>query len=370
MYDENNKLESLTPEQEARFPEFVKFGLDIGLSTDRTDRVAGEKAIRAHYVACGLPEPNEIMWFDSPLAAAMAYTNKTIDDVNNEATTEVWAKARNEVWEKVNSEVSQEVRTKVWNEVRNKLISDVWLKVRREVISDVWTRVRNEIITKASQKVSNDVWIRVKTKIWSHRGTSNDADYVAYMLAYTQYGLCLPEEFTIFLEVNKHICWYYTTDNIVYASDRPTKIKTDDDGNLHCEDGKAIEFADGFGVSAWHGQTIPNEWVTGKLPTPSEALNWSNMDQRSVACELIGWANLREYCNSKIIDTDSDPMWGELVEMDLPDSPGERFLFVVCGTGRSFALLVPKETQTVDEAQSVLHGGLPIALLKNCIERT
>ena len=33
-------ITELTPEQEARFPEFIKCGLDIGLSTERTDLTA------------------------------------------------------------------------------------------------------------------------------------------------------------------------------------------------------------------------------------------------------------------------------------------------------------------------------------------
>jgi hypothetical protein len=343
MYDENNKLESLTPEQEARFPEFVKFGLSIGLSTERSDRVAGEKALRDHYLACGLDAPTSIQWFDSPLHATLAYVNEEV---------------RSEVW--------NEVRIKVWNKVGNEVRSEVWNEVRSEVGNKVWNKVGNKVWNKVGNKVRSEVG----NKVWNVLGALLDADYASLILAYDQYGIGFPTKCITFLEVNKHIWWYYATDTTVYVSDRPVFIKTNNEGHLHCENGKAIEFADGFGISSWHGQTIPNEWVTGNLPTPSEALNWENMDQRSVVCELIGWANLREHCNSTTIDIDDDPMWGELVEMDLPDSPGERFLFVTCGTGRPFALLVPKETQTVDEAQSVLHGGLPVEILKNCIERT
>ena len=42
----------------------------------------------------------------------------------------------------------------------------------------------------------------------------------------------------------------------------------------------------------------------------------------------------------------------------------ELFLDAICGTGRRFALPVPPTTSTVDEAQSVLHGGLPASILR------
>ena len=43
------KIEKLTPEQEARFPEFVEKWTRIGLCTDPADRPAAERAIAEIY---------------------------------------------------------------------------------------------------------------------------------------------------------------------------------------------------------------------------------------------------------------------------------------------------------------------------------
>lgn len=94
------------------------------------------------------------------------------------------------------------------------------------------------------------------------------------------------------------------------------------------------------------------------------------MDQRAAACEIVGWHNILEELDAKVIDDSQDPIWGKLVEVNLPDSGRERFLDAMCGTGRRFALPVPPKTKTVDEAQSVLHGGLPVEILKNFEVRT
>ena len=201
-------------------------------------------------------------------------------------------------------------------------------------------------------------------------GAFYDADDASWMLAWAEYGIILPSTALTFIEVNRHVWWYYPGKDVVYASDRPTKIARDDQGRLHCETGKAIEFADGNGFSAWHGQTIPDEWVTGNPPRPDVALHWNNMDQRAAACEIVGWANILDELHAVTIDNSGDPIWGRLVEVDLPDSGKERFLDALCGTGRRFALPVPPETKTVDEAQSILHGGLPVEILRNCVERT
>ena len=201
-------------------------------------------------------------------------------------------------------------------------------------------------------------------------GAHYDADDAAWFMAWDQYGISLPPSALTMIEVSRHVWWYYPGREIVYVSDRPTKIARDDEGRLHCESGKAIEFADGKGFSAWHGQTIPDEWVTGSPPEPAKALHWPNMDQRAAACEIVGWHNILDQLKARTIDDSGNPVWGKLVEVNLPDSGKERFLDALCGTGRRFALPVPPDTKSVDAAQSILHGGLPVEILKHCVERT
>ena len=67
---------------------------------------------------------------------------------------------------------------------------------------------------------------------------------------------------------------------------------------------------------------------------------------------MIGWTKILAALNARVIDADSDPEIGELVEVDLPDSGPERFLRVRCGTGREFALCVPREMETALAAQA------------------
>ena len=336
-------LEKLTPEQEARLPEFRDFGLNIGLSTERTDRVAADAAIRAHYRACGLAEPKEILWFDSPYASVR-------DSVGDSVGASVWAS----VWDSV--------RDSVWASVRDSVRESVGDSVRDSVWASVWDSVRDS--------VRESVWDSVRASVWDSIGAHYDANDASWFMAWDQYGISLPPSALTMIEVSRHVWWYYPGREIVYASDRPTKIARDDEGRLHCENGKAIEFADGKGFSAWHGQTIPDEWVTGSPPEPAKALHWPNMDQRAAACEIVGWHNILDQLQARTIDDSGDPVWGRLVEVDLPESGKERFLDALCGTGRRFALPVPPDTASVDAAQSILHGGLPVEILKHCVERT
>lgn len=152
---------------------------------------------------------------------------------------------------------------------------------------------------------------------------------------------------------SKHAGWVSLYEDVVVMQDRPEHIKFDDQRRTHCENDAAIKYRDGTGVYVWHGVRIPEEWITNKETLAAKtALTWKNIEQRRAACEIIGWVNVLRELNARTIDTDSDPMIGTLLEVDIPDIGLEKFLKVRCGTGREFALPVPPEMTTALQANA------------------
>lgn len=148
--------------------------------------------------------------------------------------------------------------------------------------------------------------------------------------------------------------WFWAFENVVVLTERPSTLKLDDNGALHCEDGPAMAWSDDFGLYSWHGTSIPAEWVTtpaDKLD-PKIALNWENIEQRRCFAEIVGWERVLKQLKPIVVDEDPNPEFGTLLQVDLPDSPGEKFLKVRCGTGRTFVLPVPPEMKTAQEANA------------------
>ena len=148
-------------------------------------------------------------------------------------------------------------------------------------------------------------------------------------------------------------------------SDRPEVLKVDEHNRPHCENGPFCKWRDGSALFAWHGVRVPEYWIMDRhLLTAKEALQWPNLEERRAACEIIGWAKILKELNSKTIDKDPNPMIGELVEVELPDAGKERFLRVLCGTGREFALCVTNfKYNTARECNAATYGwkkGFPI----------
>jgi hypothetical protein len=150
--------------------------------------------------------------------------------------------------------------------------------------------------------------------------------------------------------------WLYwiTSTNIICVEQPSLSIEND---RLHRADGPAVEWPSGEQYWFWRGTQVPQEWIERPLDLePSAALSWTNVEQRRAACEIVGWDRILSALDARVIDQDADDEIGQLVEVTLPDSGRERFLRVRCGTGRQFALPVPRNMKTAIAAQAWTWG--------------
>lgn len=181
---------------------------------------------------------------------------------------------------------------------------------------------------------------------------------------------------TLYKQLTQSTFAFLMYDQVCIVISSHSRMKRDAEDLLHCEDGVAVEFPDGKGWAFWRGTHIPEAWVRGEPPRASEALAIRNIEQRRCACEIIGWAHIVEQLHGRIINEDPNPMIGTLIVVDLPrvaigwgeqrwddgsirgidERRPQKFLRVVCGTGRTFALPVPMHLNTAREANAWTYG--------------
>lgn len=139
---------------------------------------------------------------------------------------------------------------------------------------------------------------------------------------------------------------------------RPTKLCVNAAHNLHCTDGPAVQFPDGFAEYYYDGVEYPGEWAAPGYLTAEIALGQENIEQRRVACELLGWEAVLTNLGAISLEKTEK---GELLAVDHAVLGGKaRFVRVVdpCG-GRVFALGVNLKCKTVDEAIASTFGKTP-----------
>ncbi len=120
--------------------------------------------------------------------------------------------------------------------------------------------------------------------------------------------------------------WVWPFRDFVMVCDLPTQIHRERIGpdgwgshRLHCENGPAVSWADGFSVYSWHGTVVP-QWVI-ESPTVEKAMAERNTEIRRAAMEVIGWDRVISHLGVDPIDVCADPANSphELALYRLPD---------------------------------------------------
>jgi hypothetical protein len=185
-------------------------------------------------------------------------------------------------------------------------------------------------------------------------GIGYDGSWVSFYDYFREIGMLKDERFDKYVAFLKTGVWdSMVYENAVLACRRPKLVSLDEQGRLHSQTGAAVEFEDGYGIYVWHGTAVEKEWITetDKVDV-SLALTHPNAESRRCLTEIIGWTKILKSLKVKTIDVNEDPEIGTLVEADLPDVPGQRFLVVKCGTGREFALPVDPQLTTALQANA------------------
>ncbi|CAN5573252.1 hypothetical protein BH10PSE14_BH10PSE14_06280 [soil metagenome] len=308
------RIEKLTVQQVAALPGFRDHGLRAGLSTVPCDRPAAEKAMRAHYVALGRPEPRIIIWMDSPhqgVIAATLLSGAAISGapVRAQVRAQVWDQVRDQVWDQVRAQVWDQVRDQVWDQVRAQVWAQVgdqvWAQVRAQVRdqvrAQVWAQVGDQVWDQVGDQVwdqvGDQVWAQVRAQVWAqvwdqvYRAGygSMDMAWAAWAKAHAANGVALPAAGLTMIDVCETCGWWWPFENAVVITDRPKMIQRDTANRLHSMTGPALVYADGWSIHAVNGVRVP-DWIVEQphLITPEKIKGEKNAEIRRVMARVFG----------------------------------------------------------------------------------
>jgi hypothetical protein len=183
------RIDRLTPEQQARFGEWTKKWVDIGLSTEPADfDTATEAALKA-YKLCNLDKPMVVLRMSSPYAAtiggALAWSmlrdmkvKKVWDQVWDQVGAQVWDQVGAQVWaqvgdqvrDQVGDQVRAQVRDQVGDQVGDQVWAQVWDQVGDQVRAQVRDQVGDQVRDQVGDQVRAQVGAQVRAQVWDQVG--------------------------------------------------------------------------------------------------------------------------------------------------------------------------------------------------------
>lgn len=104
--------------------------------------------------------------------------------------------------------------------------------------------------------------------------------------------------------------WWWPHEDVCVVSERPVAVYTEvwgDDGEvrLHCADGPAVRYADGWDLYAWHGTPVPS-WVID-APSVQRIDQEANVEVRRCAIEHMGWPSYIRRAGLRLVASAPDP---------------------------------------------------------------
>ncbi|MDT8872296.1 hypothetical protein RAA17_16610 [Komagataeibacter rhaeticus] len=125
--------------------------------------------------------------------------------------------------------------------------------------------------------------------------------------------------------------WALPCDGICFVSERTSTLHRDEGGRLHCENGPALAYPDGFEIYAVHGVRVPSEIVMHPEAITIDAIHEQrNTEIQRVMIERYGWDRYADDCRAEIVDYDE--RFGTLCRRVTPRGEPILFLRVVNGS--------------------------------------
>ena len=298
-----NLITKMTPEQEARMPEFRDAWIRHGLNNQRADFQTAIKAWEVIYKETGIPFPKGVVRVQSPIVGALAapiaataieFIRKSRGEKN----------VRSAVDSAVGSAVDSAVGVKFWH---------YWIGGSLWPAYASWFTFMRDVL-----------------------GVQIPAIGQAYETQARSAGYAWPNR------------------DFLIICDRPADILLDAQGRLHGANGKSIHWRDGWGLYHWHGVEVPAHVIEEPAKiTVREIEDCKNAEVRRVMIERYGQDRYLVESGAKEIHRDD---WGVLYRKDIPDDEPLVMVKVVNstpepdGTFKDYFLRVPPEMRRAKQA--------------------
>jgi len=176
-------------------------------------------------------------------------------------------------------------------------------------------------------------------------------------------GLDLPEfeKFAAWEACSKSGGYRVMHEKFCMVCDRPEILSVDEENRPHSETGPSHRWRDGWELHHWHGVRVPKHWIESPQDvSPTEILATEDVEKRAAGVAIVGMARMLDSLRHEIIDSDPDPMRGDLIRVWLEGLPRPAvYLKAECPRNGTIMEAVPAEIASVHEAQAWKVGLRP-----------
>lgn len=275
---------------------------NIALTKTLSDKKSWKKTINSIYRLLGLQAP-QILFFDSPHAALKNLAFQPIEllgkGIRTQIETVAIAPLQSSLEQQLNKELLFQIKSEWQFDNIEQLENIGWLELQK--------LLKTELDKKQWQKLNSQLWISDHLEI--NHLAEPQIEYILngfYGNMWTSLA-CLADFCinilncqcdVILWEIVHNLVttcgWIFPFEKVCFVCDRPIKIICNSATQLHNLEDTAMEYADGYGVYAYHGVVLPKKYG-GVHPTqwqPQWLLSEKNSQLQQILIQTIGYNRL------------------------------------------------------------------------------
>jgi len=181
----------------------------------------------------------------------------------------------------------------------------VWVSVGDSVADSVWASVGDSVWDSVWVSVGDSVGASVRDSVRASVYGQHDAGWLSFHDFLSEVcGLEFEtKKLTGLWLVAKNAGWFLPHEKICWISERPTVLRRNDDGRLHCESGMALAYPDGWEIYALNGIRMREEHIMtpAEKLNPGEILLEKNVEIRRELIRKIGIERFLQVCPHKML---------------------------------------------------------------------
>jgi hypothetical protein len=179
--------------------------------------------------------------------------------------------------------------------------------------------IRREVLSSLARSYAASLMMAIRAAHQPHWGGSwYEVQHVSWIAHYDALRRAVGVVFTpeqtrqldLWTAVARSCAWWWPREEVCVVSERPAAVHTEVWGDagevrLHCADGPALCYADGWDLYVWHGAQVPSWVVTD--PSVERIARETNVEVRRCAIEHLGWSAYIDRAGLRLVASAPDP---------------------------------------------------------------
>ena len=271
------KITELTPAQGLQLVAWRETWRAIGIRTghDAECESTGRSAINDAYQAIGEPHPPLVLWARSPLQGLLMYwAVRLLAHGREQAPTGGEVQLGDQLRDQLGDQLRDQLRDQLWGQLGDQLWGQLRDQLGGQIRDQLWGQIRDQL-----KEAYGQVWS------WGQC----EGYWTAWYRFAIQIGVKVTEEqdrrLTIWERLVQSAFTASSWRGITVLVEHPSIAKFDAEHRLHCVDGPALAWSDGYALYAINGIRLSPErgaeMAAGKL-TAAQIRNEPNAEVRRV----------------------------------------------------------------------------------------